>query len=483
VRSCFVFQTAREDTPSAAIGLSGLLYGTIIERNVFVSAAGLAQITDPDAPDKTAPLFTAGIVVRDNAFLCDRSGINFSRTALHAFETRLLENFLLGCQAGGISTLGAVAHGDGLDISKNELRVRGTGIVIGTDRAQVSSNSITALEQGAVADGIVLTQGADRAGLDCCQIFANHITGVKGMGISIQTQVRSVMIKQNVITRAGGGGIVMQSDSKAGLLTIENNQLIEIASEKNESGGLIAGIRALNALQTDVAGNSLHGLAASADQGMMRVGIQILASGTVRVAGNQLIDIAPAKALGETIGIELIGTFERADISGNFLRRSKPPDEFAAPSQVVALRIRARAERPIDTGAGIAAVSGATKSFFLLGSRLLVLLRGREMLGVRGNSFETFGVAPTMLVADVGSSVLSENRCVLSFSRVSPVALVTAKAVVASSNYLEGPQEFFTLLITVPRGAFTVLGNITTSKIQVNGAPLAAPWDALNAEI
>lgn len=483
VRNCFVFQTARIDGRNPAIGLGGLLPGTVIERNVFFSAAGLAGIGGANEPAGTAPLFTAGLTVRDNHFLCTRAGIEFGRASLHAYEVRLAENFFLGCEAGGISVLGAVAPGGGVQICGNELRVRGTGIVAGVDGLRIAGNNLTALARGAFADGIVLATGADRAGLDRCAVLSNQITGVPGAGISISARIRSAMIKGNIITDAGRGGIVMENDSAAGVLTIENNQLLNIAAESNDASATLAAMRVLNAAQVDVLNNTIRSFAVSASQSAVRAGIQIAAATAVRVSGNQLTDIGPVEALGDTVGIELIGTFERADVSENSLRRSTPPGQAGASSSVTALRVHARGESPFTAGAGVRSVSVGSRSFLLMASRLFAFPDGRGMLGVRGNSFETMGTAVGILIVEAGPTVLSENRCVLMFSRANPIVAVVAKAVIASANYLEGHPEFVTLLISVPRGAFTVLGNMVTSEIQVNGQSLPPPWNDLNARI
>jgi hypothetical protein len=53
---------------------------------------------------------------------------------------------------------------------------------------------------------------------------------------------------------------------------------------------------------------------------------------------------------------------------------------------------------------------------------------------------------------------------------------------VASNNILDGPTKAPALnLLVLGAGGFTILGNITTTPIAVNGAsPPPAPWAALN---
>ena len=476
VSNCLVYQTGHEIGACAALGLSGLLYGTLIEGNVFVAAAGISQISAGDA--QSEPLWTAGLAVAGNSFLCDRQGIDFGVTAIHQFSTQISENFLLGCEDSGIRALGAVTVGGGLSIRANEFRVRGNAIVAGCDGALISENSIAVSDKS--ADGIVIAAGADLAGPDRCQILANRVTGVQGAGIALRTRVRSAMIKQNILSSTGAG-IVMEGDARAASLVIENNQLTDIAPRT--TGGAMTGIRVLGATRADVSGNNIIGLGAGATQSAARLGIQVVAALSVRLTGNQLADLGPERAPGETVGIDWSGTFENGDISGNFHRRSQDPNEASADALVISLRVRTRADKPISAGTGTLTATSGNRYFALLVRRLIVLRRGRESLGIRGNAFESYGTAPTVLVDEAGQTVFEGNRCLLAFSRVSPVALLTARSIVAGNNCLDGPREFATLLIAAPPTAFTVLGNIVSSRIQVNGAPLAAPWSALNAKL
>jgi hypothetical protein len=60
------------------------------------------------------------------------------------------------------------------------------------------------------------------------------------------------------------------------------------------------------------------------------------------------------------------------------------------------------------------------------------------------------------------------------------VAFVRGEAVVAGNNILDGMPKFPALELEVA-GAYTLLGNVTSSPIRVNGAsPPPAPWAALN---
>jgi hypothetical protein len=83
-----------------------------------------------------------------------------------------------------------------------------------------------------------------------------------------------------------------------------------------------------------------------------------------------------------------------------------------------------------------------------------------------------------------GASIFAENRCLLT-SGGEPEALevraeISAGTIIATGNYLEGPAGVAAMKLQAPGRPFTVVGNVTSGPIQVNGAPLAAPWEALN---
>jgi hypothetical protein len=128
-------------------------------------------------------------------------------------------------------------------------------------------------------------------------------------------------------------------------------------------------------------------------------------------------------------------------------------------------------------------VSGGDFVFIGIG-RAVVLPRGREIVAVRGNLLEARGRVPAALIASGGACVFSDNRCLLTARGDGPaVVQINASAVIASANYLErGGTAGHALRMTVPAGAFTILGNIASGEIVVNGAalPATSPYRPLN---
>jgi hypothetical protein len=115
------------------------------------------------------------------------------------------------------------------------------------------------------------------------------------------------------------------------------------------------------------------------------------------------------------------------------------------------------------------------------------VITGAQLVAVRGNFMAAgtagpFAPAGSFLEVDAaGSGVFSENQCLLvSPGNPSPLATLAAPLVAAANNVLTGGVP--SLQIAAPDNKFTVLGNVTSNPIRVNGQNLAAPWAPLNVQ-
>lgn len=482
-----VLQTGARAGTRAAVGLEGYLFGTIIRENALVAAVGVGSPTT--AEGRVPYLFTAGLLIEDNLLWCSRSGVSLGRFSLHFAETRLAGNAIYECGQVGIMTVGAVLPGFRLDISHNDLHVSGDSIMVGTDGTRIHDNDLSGFGRGDSGDGIVLAPGLDRTGLDHCQILENRIIGVRGHGIVLRAPVRSAMIKQNMIDGVGGGGIMMEERASAAVLSIENNQLLNIAPRTNASGESVVGIRVLRAEQAEVVSNTILGVGLAAVQSASRLGIQVVASTSVRVAGNQLIDVGPREDfLNYTAGIELFGTFERIVVTDNIIRHGERQRESPGRVQRHALAIR---------GADWGLVAGVRGGFIAADNRIgFVLLeagllgifdgqlhlfsRDQEIVAIRGNMCEAQSDTALVFVVAIGDCSLSENHCSRLLRVSQPVVEMRLRAaLIASSNHVRGSGDIAMSFQVDPKQV-TVVGNITNGIIQINGASLGVPWAPLN---
>jgi hypothetical protein len=473
---------------SAVVGLGGILVGTTIRENSLLGPVGIGNVavaapTGAVLAAQQAPLGTLTLTIEDNMLLCSRRGISLAGVSLHALDTRIAGNFINDSAQGGIVATGFVLAGSSLDVYGNEIRAGGRGIVIGTSGARINANSVSFSDEGAANDAIVLTTGMDQTGIDQCHVIANRVTNAAGNGIFVETIVKSALIKNNFIDGAVGGGIVMSDKSSAQVIVIENNRIANIRQRSDTEIGSVFGVRLFDAARGEVVNNTITGVGLQGP-GARCVGVQLAASSEVRVAGNEIVDIGPPEGNAQTsAGVESIGAFEELDVSGNTVRRSAAATQVIDAAEWYAVLISGAQAVPPRLRAITTFFAARTNTAFLFSpGRLVARALGRESVTLRNNRFDAYGVAEAVLVAVSGACAISDNRCLLR-GREQPAIQSAAASAIVSSNQVQGTQGRTTVALKLPdRGPFTVLGNITTNGIEINGAALPAPWAPLNVQ-
>ena len=104
-----------------------------------------------------------------------------------------------------------------------------------------------------------------------------------------------------------------------------------------------------------------------------------------------------------------------------------------------------------------------------------------ESTMVRGNDVDGYG-AGTAIVVFADTCTFTDNRCVLQTvaETVAPHVSIIAGAVIAGSNQIQTQSRGIALALHVNVERCTVLGNIVTGRIQINGVDLGNPWRPLN---
>ena len=488
LQRCAGLRIGVSGSSSAVVGLGGILVGTTIRENSLVGPVGIGNVAVSAATGavlaaQQAPLGTLALTIADNMLLCSRRGVSLVGVSLHALETRIAGNFINDSAQGGIVATGFVLAGSSLDVHGNELRAGGRGIVIGTSGARISANTISFSDQGTGNDAIVLTAGMDQTGIDQCHVIANRITNAAGLGIAIETIIKSAMIKNNFIDGAVGGGIVMGDKSSAQVITVENNRITNVRQRPDTEIGAVFGVRLFDAARGEVVNNTITAVGLQGP-GARCVGVQLAASSEVRVAANEIVDIGPPEGNAQTsAGVESIGVFEELDVSGNTVRRSASASQTVDAAEWYAVLISgAQAAPPRLRGVTTFFAARSNTAFLFSPGRLLARAPGRESVTVRNNLFDAYGVAEAVMIAVTGACAISDNRCLLRGRAQAAIQSAAASAIV-SSNHVQGTQGRITVALKLPeRGPFTVLGNITTNAIEINGALLAAPWAPLNVQ-
>jgi hypothetical protein len=467
---------------------------------VIGPGTGVAHL--PTIADKpNALLLTLDLSIDDNLMQCGSSGINLDKLCYHARELDIRHNVIGPSATAGVAVagIGVPAPATRVEIDGNEIGVTGglvapglppvggTGIVCGVSAARISDNDI--ISQGTVSgDGILLDVPLLAMPLDGCQILGNRMTGLGGNGIQIRTPLATAMIKQNTIERAGGG-IVMTGQGAAAHLSVVNNQLLALAPTVG-SLPVVLGMRLTFVATVEVEGNVVRDLGLDVTSHVSRVAISLIGCSSVRIAGNQLANIGPpiptfAPSSAASAAIAMTGpTFDRADVSGNVIRRSDP----LAPNSDFTLW------RALYVGPSIAVAGAATHSvaqtsagqFVIVGDNFLAAINpGLQAAAARGNVMTAGAAGPfapggsLVEMAVAGSGVFAENQCILvTLGASSPLATLSAAAVTASGNVLTGGTP--SLQITVPKTNYAIIGNLTSNPVLANSAALPAPWAPLN---
>jgi len=477
-----------------AIAIGGFLIKGSIAENVMVAGFGVLGVSAADpreftvatTAERLAYVATAQLTIEDNLMLCARAGVSFVGASAHLAETRLAGNLVAGCRSGGIVMLGAVLGravvASHLEIRGNTLRTLGDAIVVGTDDTRIEDNDAAGAARGLGGDGIVLGSGFGRKGIARCIVRGNRITGVGGMAIAIRERVSQVAIEDNLLQGASRGGIVMGPEATGGDLAIADNQVYEIEPREESKGSAIAGILVVRARRVRVVDNAVIGVGTRSGV-KSRIGIQVIASDSVLIARNEVADIGPeAEFANDAAGIEVIAPFNHVDVTDNVVRRSGVRPSTPDSSRWWAIRIRPVVKRLVTSEAIL--VDVAKGVLLITDAVILRLSRGREVVRVRGNSADLYGIVPAIQIGARGACVVSDNRCLLATDRA-VVVDVSGGAAIAMGNYLEGLVQIPVLpamTLSVGGGPFTVLGNIASGPIEVNGAGLPSPWTALNVE-
>jgi len=211
------------------------------------------------------------------------------------------------------------------------------------------------------------------------------------------------------------------------------------------------------------------------------VAIQLVGCQAVRVAGNSALDIGPPEGNHIAAGIESVGTFDRLQIAGNTVRRSQTQTTLVDGAQWYAVVISGARSVPPRLQAFtsfFAAKSGT--SFILSDVKVIARPLGRELVSLQDNHFDAYGAVQAVLIAISGACTFNDNRCRLRGRKQAAVA-ATALSAIVHANHVESSDGEFTVELTLPdKALFTVVGNVTTRLIGVNGSQIPPPWTPLN---
>jgi hypothetical protein len=495
VRQCIDLTLARlavvavgaGDATAAAIGLSRVVFDATIEDCWLVAERGIVAFEG--AEDY---LLTAQLRVADCVLFCLQQGVRLAGACLHFGEVRIAANLVMACSQAGIVATGGAVPGATVTLDGNVLQVTGAGMRVGVDGARIADNELSGGSAAArvATDAIVLERGLDPGAIDRAMITGNRIRGFGGAGVAIRHTLGEAMIKSNRIEAVGGAAITMDDDASAAYLCVENNHFLGIGAGFNQPNAPYLGVLLLGAARADVVGNLFGNVALDAIQPPLRAALAVQASREVRVAGNRFFGIGPPRFTGRTIAIVAAASFSQLAIDDNSAARAGDAGAPPEPAEWQAIVVGTRPANAAGGGLIITpnVIVAPLNEDAVLVSRFRIgrLVMRQRTVSVRGNRVRSQNsLAPAIEVDDVTGVLFNANDAEAPATTLAggpvPVARAHCRHAIVGSNRLIGAGELPALLLSA--ASFAVMGNLTSGPIQVNGAALGAPWNALNVGI
>jgi len=484
-----VLSYATGEGAGAGIELSGPMLASSLRRNVVVAHTAITAGGD----EKQLGVLAAALRVQENVLVGLEGGLDLGGRAAYMYSCRLERNEVLAGTSGGIVATGAVLSGGTLDVSGNKVATSGAGITVGPDAA-VDSNVVNALAlrgagtTGSLAgvgtaaafgtDGIVIDAGDFTVQAGHVRITGNRVHDRSGTGISLRTAVQTLIVKENIVSRAGAG-ILIESDGSAERASVDNNEVLDVVATR-EGANSAVGIGLMHAGSVTVAGNTVARVGIDLENAILRAGIFVLTSQDVRVTGNVVDGVGPPGGyLGLGVGVAVFGPFEAASVSDNSSRFSA---DQPAPSEGVwiALLVESVAQA-LGVGNEVTALPAHDGVLVLAGASAYLAAAAPEHVGLASNSLSGGGNDPTCLVRIAGELVAEGNQCE-HVGGESPVAMdLTASAITVSTNRARGTRARIVLHVDGKR--FAALGNLAPGGTHLGSSPLPAPWAPLNPTV
>jgi nitrous oxidase accessory protein NosD len=446
-------------------------------------------------------LFTTDLQILGNLIEATALGIGFSSASTHFGDTRVSGNTIIGPARGptlaGISFTGFVGPGgDRVEIDSNALFVAGDGIITGIYNAHIVHNDISGEPPPAEGHGIHLT--GTQANMDGIEIAGNRIFRMAGAGVFIDGTVIAAMIKQNSCENVGYG-IGMGPNASAVHLTVENNQILNASPTRLLvlPGGAF-GIFLVEVQHAQVAGNTIHNLATIQGSTVTVIGIEAFSCSSIRIRGNELIEIGPPGQIGPSAGIEVTPPFEQLEVDHNIVRRSQTPPSTPETSVWRALHVGSSGTSTPGSAVPLVLPLASGRLAIFAGAFAAPVGAGAQITNVTGNVLEAFGGASTVDVEISGPCTFADNQCLYDAVETGPagpppIVFISATSIIAGNNYLQGLAILGTglpvaMLLNAGQfnaGPFTVLGNLCSGTINIGptvsgSTKLGLPWAPLN---
>jgi hypothetical protein len=444
---------------------------------------------------KLLAAIVGSIHVRQNLILAENSGVRIEGTTVSWLANYVDENEI-------------VCVRDSVGVSANRTsvtnnRVRGTFVL---------DDASEKLTPGRATDsGIAIYTERQQDALQSCLVTGNRISNCLGAGILIAGRMDELVIKMNFIDHTALGGIVMTGAGRASKVTIDNNEIRDVALGDDPATHHWYGIRTAPESEVAIIGNRIEnvGLTPKGKRPSQQAsGICADSPRHAQILDNHVTGVAALPAVGFNLApspqnpdamrsgataisalasaaIDILPPFGAAIVTENVVHAEGLDVAGFATGHCFALRVSGNQAR------NYALVALATTSFsgwmyinFGTGSNWVSFVPPRSVLIVRSNEFECRG--PMNLGLNIVNVIENDLLCTFGgnvcfgTSRFGEAVRLEAEtSLVVDSNQVPGSYGAALSLFN-SRNRWTVVGNVVDTGISVNGTALAAPWKDLN---
>jgi len=467
------------DEAVPAIGLSRVVYQIDIKECVISGRTGIGTwfVRNDNAPY----LLTDGLQITDNQFNTTVHGIHLEGQVLYGGDIQVVRNRLTGASVAGITLVGASVPQTRVEITDNIVSARRAGIIAGVNGLRIDRNEVTTTG-GTDGDdgrpvpsiGILLRPGFDQTPIGPVSVCANHVRHVTGTGIAVATMMTTAVIADNVV-RDTEAGIAFGGAGGGRSVSIRGNEILETNALRGQ-GQLVTAIRVQRVADLQVTQNTVLGVGGEQTAGFV-MGILTAGCLDVSVTDNHVSEVTVGGDASLAGGIIVSHPFSHAEVSQNIVRGhlGQEMQDLAWSGIVVGAMDMTEVQRYGDQLATVRTTG--TRSVMMTDGFAAVFEVETEHAAIHENVVEGGIRYPVMAASVRGELLMSHNRC-HSDSNAGPVVYGAADIASVHGNRVRGGELSMVLDVDSRRSTFT--GNITSGAFSVAGAPLVAPWAALN---
>jgi hypothetical protein len=165
----------------------------------------------------------------------------------------------------------------------------GNALVVGATDLRLEDCEISSGARG--GDGVRLAANIVPSLTTDARIIGNTMLDIAGAAVRIEGEHGALLIKQNIIRRCAGGGIISGTDAAVRDLCIDNNVIEEVADVTGQTA--TGGIVLLGVAAGRVIGNTLRSIGRGRVSGQTYAGIALQGVGTITLRDNEIIGVGP----------------------------------------------------------------------------------------------------------------------------------------------------------------------------------------------